>query len=90
MQIQVDVSALEMNDSLRVADIQIPPDVTVITDLEQSVLSVQPPVSEADLEADLGLDEEEIEGEELEEGAEEAAEGEEPAADEEEKDKASD
>jgi len=90
-EIQVDVSDLEMNTGIRVEDIQVPADVTVITEADRSIASVQPPVSEADLEADLGLEEEEeIEGEELEEGAEEAAEGEEPAADAEEKDKAAD
>ena len=89
-EILVDVSGLEMNESIKVGDLQIPPDVTVVTELDRSVASVVPPVSEADLEADLGLEEEEIEGEVPAEDAEAAAEGEAPAADADEKDKASD
>ena len=88
-EIQVDVSELEMNSSIRVEDIQVPPDVTVVTELDRSVASVVPPVSEADLEADLGLEEEEIEGEVPEEELEEAAAEEKPAEAEEKKEEAS-
>ncbi len=75
--IEVDVSELEMNHSIKVEDLQVPSNVTVVTEPDRSVASVVPPVSEADLEADLGIEGEEIEGEpvegeEPEEGAEEA------------------
>ena len=82
--IEVDVSELEMNESIKVEDLLVPPDVTVVTEPDRSVASVVAPVSEADLEADLGvegeeIEGEEIEGEELEEGAEAPAEGAEAA-----------
>lgn len=77
--IEVDVSELDIHDSIRVEDIKAPADVTVVTEMDVSIASVVPPVSEEDLEADLG-----IEGEEPLEGVEaEAEEGEadaEPAA----------
>ncbi len=78
--IDVDVSELEMNQSIKVEDLQVPPDVTVVTEPDRSVASIVAPVSEADLEADLGVEGEEIEGEEIEgeepeEGAEAPAEG---------------
>jgi large subunit ribosomal protein L25 len=72
--IDVDVSELQMNQSIKVEDLAVPPSVTVVTPPDSSVASVVPPVSEADLEADLGLEGEEIEGEELAEDAEEAPE----------------
>ena len=72
--IDVDVSELQMNQSIKVEDLAVPPGVTVVTPPDSSVASVVPPVSEADLEADLGLEGEEIEGEELAEDAEEAPE----------------
>lgn len=83
--IDIDVSHLEINDSIRVGDLEIPADVTLETDPGRSVASVVPPVSEEELEADLGIEVEEplvegeeplAEGEEPEEG-EKAAEGEE-------------
>ena len=77
--IEVDVSELEMNESIKVEDLLVPPDVTVVTEPDRSVASVVAPVSEADLEADLGVEGEEIEGEEPEEGAEAPAEGAEAA-----------
>ncbi len=82
--IEVDVSELEMNESIKVEDLLVPPDVTVVTEPDRSVASVVAPVSEADLEADLGVEGEEIEGEEIEgeepeEGAEAPAEGAEAA-----------
>ena len=70
----MDVSELQMNQSIKVEDLAVPASVTVVTASDSSVASVVPPVSEADLEADLGLEEEEIEGEELEEDGEEAPE----------------
>lgn len=75
-QIEVDVSELDLHDSIRVADLPIPANVKVETDPDRSVASVVAAVSEADLEADLTVEGEEIEGEELEEAAE--VEGEEP------------
>lgn len=78
--INVDVGELQMNQSIKVEDLRVPPDVTVVTSPESSVASVVPPLSEADLEADLGLEGEEIEGEELAEEvpAEEEGEAAEP------------
>ncbi len=64
--IEVDVSELEMNHSIKVEDLQVPANVTVVTDPDRSVASVVAPVSEADLEADLGIEGEEIEGEPIE------------------------
>lgn len=82
--IDIDVSHLEINDSIRVADLEIPADVTLETDPGRSVASVVPPLSEEELEADLGVEVEEplLEGEEPVEG-EEPEEGEEAAEDEE-------
>ena len=85
--IEVDVSELEMNSSIKVRDMTLPPDVTLITDPDRSIASVVPPVSEADLE--VAVEEEELElaeGEEVPEGDEEAEEGEEGAEESEEKD----
>lgn len=64
--IEVDVSELEMNHSIKVEDLQVPANVTVVTDPDRSVASVVAPVSEADLEADLGIEGAEIEGEPIE------------------------
>ena len=77
--IEVDVTDLEMNQSIKVEDIQVPANVTVVTEADRSVASVVPPVSEADLEADLTVEgEEPLEGEELVEGEEEALDEEAP------------
>ena len=57
--IEVDVTALEMNQSIKVEDIQVPANVTVVTEADRSVASIVPPVSEADLEADLTVEGEE-------------------------------
>ncbi len=57
--IEVDVTDLEMNQSIKVEDIQVPANVTVMTEADRSVASVVPPVSEADLEADLTVEGEE-------------------------------
>ena len=57
--IEVDVTDLEMNQSIKVEDIQVPANVTVVTEADRSVASVVPPVSEADLEADLTVEGEE-------------------------------
>ncbi len=73
--VQVDVSELDINDSIRVEDIVIPGDVTLVTEGDRSVASVVPPVSEEELEADLGVEgeEPEMEGEEAEAAAADAA-----------------
>jgi large subunit ribosomal protein L25 len=70
--IQVDISHLEMNSSIKVEDITVPANVTLVTELDRSVASVVPPVSEADLEADLTVEGEEVLGEVPAEGEEEA------------------
>lgn len=77
--IDIDVSHLEINDSIRVRDLQIPADVTLLTEPDRSVASVVPPVSEEELEADLTVEgeEPEVEEEEMVEAAEELEEGEE-------------
>jgi large subunit ribosomal protein L25 len=53
--IQADISALQVGDSLRVADITIPDKVTVLMDTDETVASVVPPqareVEEAEAEA---------------------------------------
>ena len=65
--IEVDVSELDIHDSIKVGDITVPDNVRVVTEADRSIASVVLPVSEEDLEADLG-----IEGEEpVLEGAEE-------------------
>jgi large subunit ribosomal protein L25 len=75
-QIVVDVSELDLHDSIRVGDLPIPDNVKVETDPDRSVASVVAAVSEADLEVDLTVEGEEIEGEVPAEEAE--VEGEEP------------
>jgi large subunit ribosomal protein L25 len=78
-QIVVDVSELDLHDSIRVGDLPIPDNVKVETDPDRSVASVVAAVSEADLEVDLTVEGEEIEGEvpaeEAEVEGEEAEEG---------------
>ncbi len=76
--VEVDVSELDIHDSIRVEDIELPGKVTLVTEPDRSIASVVPPVSEEELEADLG-----VEGEEPVEGVP-AVEGEadaDPAAD---------
>lgn len=75
-QIVVDVSELDLHDSIRVGDLPIPDNVKVETDPDRSVASVVAAVTEADLEVDLTVEGEEIEGEVPAEEAE--VEGEEP------------
>ncbi len=84
--IKVDVTDLEMNQSIKVEDIRVPANVTVVTEADRSVASVVPPVSEADLEADLTVEgEEPVEGEAPPEEEEGVAEGDEAAGEAEEK-----
>lgn len=78
--IEVDISALEVGDSLKVSDLTIPPGVTVLTGEDESVLAVVVPqareVEEAEAEAAAAAEAAEgAEGEGGEAGAE-GAEGE--------------
>jgi large subunit ribosomal protein L25 len=75
--LDVDVSGMHIGDSLRLAELRVPDTITVLDDLESTVLAtVTMPtrVEEPEVEP--------VEGEELAEGEEPeaAAEGEEPAA----------
>lgn len=75
-QVELDVSELEIGDSISVSAIRMPPNVTLITDPDKSVASVVPPVSEEELEAAVAAVEPFAEGEEPElVGAEEEEEG---------------
>jgi large subunit ribosomal protein L25 len=70
--IEADITPLGINESLKVSDVKIPGNVTVLTAEDEVVVSVVPPQV-------LQVEEEEaVEGEEVLEG--EAAEGEEAAA----------
>ena len=75
--IEVDVTSLaEINQALHVSDVEVPEDVTILTDLEQVIAKVAPPAVEP--EPEVAEEGEAVEGEEgAEEGAE--AEGEAPA-----------
>ncbi|MFQ5521988.1 MAG: 50S ribosomal protein L25 [Acidimicrobiia bacterium] len=73
--IELDVSELEIGDSLRISDLPEIEGVTYLEDPDAVVVSVSHPMAEVEEEA------EELEEEELAEG-EEAAEGEEPAGEE--------
>ena len=82
--IPLNVSELEMNSSLSVADITISSNVSIITDEEQVVATIAPPKEEEEPEIEIEEGEEGEEGEEAvegEEGAEAPAEGGEEKAD---------
>ena len=69
--LELDVSSLvEINQALHVSDLELPEDVTLLTDAEQVVAKVAPPAVEVVEEV---AEEEAVEGEVPEEGAEEAA-----------------
>jgi len=70
--IEADISALAINDSLHVSDLKIPQHLTVLTPLEEALVSVVPPPV-------LEIPEEEVPEEEAELAEGEVAEGEEPA-----------
>ncbi len=70
--IEADISALAINDSLHVSDLRIPQHLTVLTPLEEALVSVVPPPV-------LEIPEEEVAEEEAELAEGEVAEGEEPA-----------
>ena len=74
--IPIDVTDLEMNSSVSVADINVSGDVAIITDEEQVVASIAPPKEEE--EPEVEVDEEE--GEEGEEEGEATHDGEEKEA----------
>jgi large subunit ribosomal protein L25 len=49
----VDISGMEIRDSKRVADLQVPAGVTVLTAAEETVVSILPPMAEEALETQL-------------------------------------
>lgn len=51
--IQVDISHLKVNESLHVRDIKAPEGVKILTDGDATVATIQPPISDAKLEAML-------------------------------------
>jgi large subunit ribosomal protein L25 len=51
--IEVDITALKVNESLHVSDIKIPDGVKVLTDPDATLATIQPPISDAKLEAML-------------------------------------
>jgi large subunit ribosomal protein L25 len=71
--LELDVSSLvEINQALHVSDLELPEDVTLLTDAEQVVAKVAPPAVEP--EPEVEEEEEAVEGEAAEEeGAEEGA-----------------
>jgi len=77
--LEVDVSELEIGDSVRVVDIKVPRNVKILVDEDTTLASVVPPVSEEDLE--VAVEEvpfgEEVEPELVGEGEEGEAEPEE-------------
>jgi len=84
--IQVDISVLdELESALFVRDLDIPPNLDVLTDADQLVVKVSAPRIAAEIEAEEAAAAEEaalVEGEEAVEGEAEAAEGAEEAAEE--------
>jgi large subunit ribosomal protein L25 len=84
--LEADISALAIGDSLHVSDLKVPDDVTVITPLEETLVSVVPPPvlvvepTPEELEmAEAAAAAEGVEAAEGEEGEAPAAEGEAPA-----------
>jgi large subunit ribosomal protein L25 len=71
--IEVDITSLQIGDSLRVGDLVVPPGVEILTDVDTMVIAVIEPAV-MDTELDLG-----VAGEEAPEEAAEAAEAEEAA-----------
>jgi large subunit ribosomal protein L25 len=51
--IEVNVSALKINESLHVRDLQAPEGVKILTESDATVVTIQPPLSDAKLEAML-------------------------------------
>ncbi|HEX9021917.1 MAG TPA: 50S ribosomal protein L25 [Nitrospirota bacterium] len=53
--IEVDITGLKINESLHVRDIKMPEGVKVLTDPDATVATIQPPISDAKLEAMLSV-----------------------------------
>jgi large subunit ribosomal protein L25 len=51
--LNVDISALKMNESVHVRDIKAPEGIKILSDADSSLASIQPPISDAKLEAML-------------------------------------
>ena len=51
--LSIDITALKMNESLHVKDIKAPAGVKILTDVDATIASIQPPISDAKLEAML-------------------------------------
>lgn len=51
--IEVDITALKVNESLHVRDIKVVPGVKILADPDATVATIQPPISDAKLEAML-------------------------------------
>jgi large subunit ribosomal protein L25 len=83
--VEADVSALNIGDTLRVADLRAPSEVEILNDPEVVVVSIAAPISEEELEAmeaEAGIEMEAPEAEAAEEAEAEAAEEEAPPAEE--------
>jgi large subunit ribosomal protein L25 len=83
--VEADVSALNIGDTLRVADLRAPAEVELLNDPEVVVVSIAAPISEEELEAmeaEAGIEMEAPEAEAAEEAEAEAAEQEAPPAEE--------
>jgi large subunit ribosomal protein L25 len=72
--IELDISAMAIGDSLRVADLRVPEGVTLLDDAEQTVLATVTPPSKVELPEEL-VEEEELEAVEGEVPEEELPEG---------------
>lgn len=73
--IEVDISGLNIHDSVHVRDLPLPPGAEMVTDEERTVLSILPPRKiEVEEEAPAEIEEPELIGEEGEEGKEETPE----------------
>jgi large subunit ribosomal protein L25 len=83
--VEADVSALNIGDTLRVADLRAPSEVEILNDPDVVVVSIAAPISEEELEAmeaEAGIEMEAPEAEAAEEAEAEAAEQEAPPAEE--------
>ena len=77
--IEVDLSSLlEVDDAITVADLAVPAGIDVLTDLEETIVRVAPLAAEEEIPVGPELEEELLEGEEVE-AVEEGEEEEEPA-----------
>ena len=74
--IEIDISKLDLNDSIHVKDVTLPESIKVLTDPDMVIVQVKPPVVEKAEETTEEVTEPEVIGEKKEEGeAEEADEG---------------